>query len=291
MKNNIRSFFARQWPFFWGAPAYIWQILFFYLPIICMVYVSFLYSPDGIEKAHYSLAHYVSFFRIPYLFSIARSFLLAFVTSISCLILGYPIAYFLSFLAGKTKNFFLFLFILPFWTNFLLHIYAWFFVLERGGFLNSFLLWSGIITQPLVFLNSTFAVILVMIYCYLPFMTLPIYSVLEKFDKRLIEASQDLGATPWQTFTHVMLPLLMPGIASGFFLVFVPAFGDFAIPTLLGGDRYMYVGTIITHYIMGTHTMSKGAAFTVSASFILIGIAFLCSSLMKKNNVKRKKDV
>ena len=287
MKKNIKSFFSGQTAFFWAVPAYIWQILFFYLPILFMIYVSFLYSPDGTQEAYYSLAHYRSFFKYAYFLSILRSFILATITSISCLFLGYPIAYFLSFIAKKTKNIFLFLFILPFWTNFLLHIYAWFFVLERGGFLNSFLIKTGIISHPIAFLNSSFAVVLVMIYCYLPFMTLPIYSVLEKFDKRLIEASQDLGATSFQTFRYIVLPLVMPGIRSGLFLVFVPAFGDFVIPTLLGGDTSMYVGTIIAHYIMGIQTMARGAAFTVSISIILCGIImFYWFFLTRKNSVK-----
>ena len=140
MKKNIKLFFSGQLPFFWAIPAYVWQILFFYVPIFFMIYVSFLYSPDSTENTVYSLAHYRSFFQPAYFFSIIRSFFLATITSISCLFLGYPIAYFLSFIAKRTKNIFLFLFILPFWTNFLLHIYAWFFVLERGGFLNSFLM-------------------------------------------------------------------------------------------------------------------------------------------------------
>ena len=287
MKKSIQTFFADQAPFFWVIPAYMWQILFFYIPIFFMVYVSFLYIPDGGKTIYYSFAHYASFFKAAYFLSIVRSFFLASLTSILCLFLGYPLAYFLSFIVKKTKNIFLFLFILPFWTNFLLHIYAWFFVLERGGFLNSFLIKIGIITEPIAFLNSSFAVVLVMVYCYLPFMTLPIYSVLEKFDKRLIEASEDLGATSFQTFRYIVLPLVMPGIRSGLFLVFVPAFGDFAIPTLLGGDTYMYVGTIIAHYIMGIQTMSRGAAFTVSISIVLLCIVMFYSFFLKRRNTMR----
>jgi ABC-type spermidine/putrescine transport system permease subunit I len=277
MKKISPHLFGGKLPFFFAAPAFIWQVLFFYLPILFMLSTSF-----------YQIDSYSSFFQLHYAIIALRSFFLAAATCSLCLFLGYPIAYFLSFIAGRTKNFFLFLLIVPFWTNFLLHIYAWFFVLERGGFLNSFLTWLGLIQEPIQFLNSQFAILLVMVYCYLPFMALPLYSVLEKFDRRLIEASYDLGATAWQTFIRITLPLITPGIKSGLFLVFVPAFGDFVIPALLGGDRSMYIGSVIVHYVLGTHTLVRGVAFTVTVSLLLALIVFASSIISNFLTIRKK---
>jgi spermidine/putrescine transport system permease protein len=127
-----------------------------------------------------------------------------------------------------------------------------------------------LIKTPLHLLNTPFAVYLVMIYCYLPFMTLPIYTVLEKFDIRLIEASLDLGATRFMTFLRVILPLTLPGISTGFFLVFIPSFGEFVIPALMGGSRYFFVGSLISHYFLIVRDLSVGAAFTSLSSIILL---------------------
>lgn len=203
---------------------------------------------------------------------------MAITNSFLCFLVGYPVAHFVSFSAGKFKNFCLFLLILPFWTNFLLHLYAWFFVLERSGFLNNILLSLGLITHPLHLLNSIWTVVAIMLYCYLPFMVLPIYSALERFDRNLLEASADLGATPWQTWRRIVFPLSFTGIQSGFFLVFIPSFGEFVIPGLLGGEKYLFVGTVISQYILGNRTLSLGAAFTVlscASVLLFIGLIYI----------------
>ena len=204
---------------------------------------------------------------------ILSSFILALGNAILCLLIAYPLAYFLAFTGKRYKNIFLFLLIVPFWTNFLLHVYAWFFVLEREGFINNLLRGLGLINEPLILLNTPFAIMIMMVYYYLPFMVMPLYSSLEKMDSRLIEASLDLGATWGQTLRRVMLPLTKRGLIAGFFLVYIPSFGEFAIPELMGGDRLMFVGTVVSNYILGDETGSLGAAFTVVASILLLASA------------------
>ncbi len=280
MSESLKGFFNRNIAFFFGVPVFIWQALFFLLPLFFIIILSVLTVNDG----HYSLtfSRFTTFFSFVYARIILRSLSLAFFNAVLCLIISYPVAYFLAFKAKKLKNLFLFLLIVPFWTNFLLHIYAWFYVLERGGFVNSLLLSLGIIHQPLHILNTMVAVVIMMVYYYLPFMVLPLYAVLERFDQKLIEASLDLGAKWSQTFYKIIVPLTMPGIISGFFLVFVPSFAEFAIPELMGGDKKMFVGTVISYDVLGGPTISQGAAFTFFSSLILMIFAMLFYSALKK---------
>lgn len=258
-----------QFPFFVGSPALVWQLLFFYVPLAFILVTSF--------SAYYN---FFPFLKGLYFSVIFRSLGLALSTALLCLLIAYPLAYFIAFKGKRYAYLWLFFLIVPFWTNFLLHIFAWFFVLERQGFLNNILLYSGIITEPVHFLNSMFAVYLMMVYYYLPFMVLPIYSMLEKFDVRLIEASLDLGATWSQTVRHVILPVSLPGVLLGIFLVFVPAFGEFAIPELMGGDKVMFVGSVISHYILDAQTTSAGAAFTIISGGFLMVAAFLVRTMI-----------
>ena len=202
--------------------------------------------------------------------------------AVICLAVGYPLAYFIAFAGQKFKSILLFLLIVPFWTNFLLHVYAWFFVLEKEGFLNNLLRGLGLIQEPIHFLNTMFATMIMMVYYYLPFMVLPLYSALERFDYRLIEASLDLGASSMQTFRRILLPLTLRGVRAGFFLVFIPSFGEFAIPELMGGDKRMFVGSVVSHYILGEETGSLGAAFTVVSCLILLISAIILYWLIGK---------
>jgi len=260
-KNVLKKIGDEAMPFALGIPAFLWQILFFYIPLLLVFILSF---------PTFSWEYFTPFFASEYVSVIVRTVLIALSTAFFCLCIAYPIVYLIVFKGGRFKHMFFLFLLLPFLTTFLLHIYAWMFVLERGGVINVLLQSVGLISEPLHLLNSSFAVIFVMVYCYLPFMILPLYSSLEKFDKRFFEASYDLGATWWQTLWRVLIPLSFPGIRSGFFLVLVPAFGEFAIPELVGGDKKMFVGSIITHYTMGAQTASLGAAFTLLTAFILL---------------------
>ena len=154
-------------------------------------------------------------------------------------------------------------------------MYAWFFVLDQGGIINSFLLLLGLIEKPLVLLNTRFAIIVVMVYCYLPFMVLPIYSSLARFNRNLLEASRDLGATDFETWYHIVLPLSLSGVISGFALVVIPSFGEFAIPGLMGGEKFIFVGSVISQYALGAQTMAFGTAFTVMSFCALLLFMFI----------------
>jgi spermidine/putrescine transport system permease protein len=266
---------STELPFSIGAPAMIWQVLFFYFPLAILAISSLLQFSELDVFEGFTFQKIAFFLRPLYLKVILFSFMLALGNAILCLLIAYPLAYFLAFIGKRYKTFFLFFLIVPFWTNFLLHIYAWFFVLEKEGFLNNLLRGIGLISEPLQLLNTPFAIMVMMVYYYLPFMVMPLYSSLEKMDTRLIEASLDLGASWGQTLRRLILPLSKRGLKAGFFLVYIPSFGEFAIPELMGGDKLMFVGTVISNYILGDETGSLGAAFTLVASVLLLLSALL----------------
>jgi len=161
--------------------------------------------------------------------------------------------------------------IIPFWTNFILNIYAWFFILEKNGLLNQFLLYLGIIDRPIHFLYNPFSTLILMVYYYLPFVALPLFSALERFDLTLYEVSLTLGAGKYKTLSRIVFPMIEKAIIVGFFLVFVPAFGEFLVPEFMGGDKIYYVGNVISLYLLGGATAGVGIAFaTFSIAFLLI---------------------
>lgn len=260
----------RHTPFSFGVPALLWQVLFFLLPLLLLVLSSIIVVSETGEIIGVTLDYLTFFLRPLYLKVIGSSFFLAITTTLLCFCIAYPLAYFIAFTVKRFNNLFLILIILPFWTNFLLHVYAWFFVLDKDGFLNNLLQAVGLMQQPVSHLNTPFAISIMMVYYYLPFMLFPLYSSLERLDIRLIEASRNLGATWLQTFKRVMLPLTKRGLKAGFFLVYIPAFAEFAIPELMGGDKTMFVGTVIADYILGEETGSLGAAFTLVALTLML---------------------
>jgi ABC-type spermidine/putrescine transport system permease subunit I len=266
---KLKKIITQELPFLYVLPAILWQTLFLCVPLCIMVYTSFTYLGTP------TLEFYKTFTHTPYLRIIARSLLFAVGNAFVCLVCVYPVTYFLAVYVTRWKNLLLFLLALPFWTNILVQIYAWFFLLERNGLINAFLLKVGIISEPLTLANNQWAVFLVMIYCYIPFMVLPIYSALEKLNLQLLEASADLGATPWQTFRKITWPLSLPGIKTGLLLVLVPSFGEFIIPELIGGSKYMMVGSLISYYFLSVRNNGLGAAFTVCSGIILLLVALL----------------
>lgn len=281
---------SSQLPFAIGAPAMIWQVLFFYFPLAIIAASSILSFTESGTFEGLTFSKILFFLNSLYLKVIGSSFVLGLSNAILCLLIAYPLAYFLAFSCKKYKNFFLFLLIVPFWTNFLLHVYAWFFVLEKQGFLNNLLTTLGLVHNPDSLLNTPFAIMIMMVYYYLPFMVIPLYSALERLDVRIIEASYDLGASWRQTFLQVILPLTKRGLTAGFFLVYIPSFGEFAIPELMGGDRYMFVGSVVASYVLGDETGSLGAAFTVLSSICLLFSAIALYFLIDKL-IPGKKDV
>ncbi len=271
MKIQILSKKPRsELPFTFGVPALIWQGLFFYIPLCMIVVSTFMKVSETGSFQGFTFSHVAEFLNPTYLKVVLSSLLLALSNAILCFCLAYPLAYFIAFKGRKYKNFFLFFLIVPFWTNFLLHVYAWFYVLENHGFLNTILLKMHLLREPVNFLNTIPAIMIMMVYYYLPFMVLPIYTSLERFNFNLIEASYDLGGNFTTTFRRVLIPMTRQGIRAGFFLVFIPSFGEFAIPELMGGDKTIFVGTVVSQYILGEGTGSLGAAFTLVSALILI---------------------
>lgn len=271
-----------EFPFAVGIPAFLWQGLFFYLPLAFLLISSFLQTDPFDRVEGMTLSHIKMFLTPTYFGVILSSLSLALTNAILCLCIAYPLAYFLAFIGKKYKNFLLFILIVPFWTNFLLHVYAWYYVLEKHGMVNTFLLKIGLISSPLPILNSPTAILIMMVYYYLPFMVLPIYSALERFNYSLIEASLDLGGSFFTTFRKILIPLSSRGMIAGFFLVFIPSFGEFAIPDLMGGDKKMFVGTVVSQYILGEGTGSLGAAFTLVSGACLVLASGMLYVLLSK---------
>lgn len=269
MKKQFKELFIDQFSFFMAAPALVWEILFCLVPLGIIAVMSLLPS-----ERYLNLYYYARIFNIPHFKIISFSLSLSITTTLLCLLIGYPVAYWLSQkMPAGWRNLFLFLLIVPFWTNLLVLVYSWIFILEKNGIINSLLINLGIVSEPFSILNSRFAIILGTFYCYLPFMILPIYSALEKLDKTILEASADLGATALQTFFKIVVPFSWSGIRTGMLLVFVPVFGEYAIPLLLGGDKYMFVGNAIAHYVFTVLDLSIASAFTIVAGLCLfIGI-------------------
>jgi putrescine transport system permease protein len=241
-----------------GVP-FLWLALFFLLPLLIVVKISLADSVVGIPpytplvtrdvtglKLHATLANFVllasdDLYLRAYLGSLANAAL----ATVLCLLLGYPIAYAIARARGAQRQLLLFLVMLPFWTSFLIRVYAWIAILQPNGLLNEFLIGIGLISAPLPLLNNQFSVELGLVYSYLPFMILPLYGSLSTLDESLLEAAADLGARPFRVFLGVVLPLTLPGIAAGSLLVFIPAIGEFVIPDLLGGPDTLMIGKVL----------------------------------------------
>lgn len=280
--KTVQAAFIHDYPFFLSLPAFVWVLLFFYLPLGAIIVWSLVVRDPQTDAASLSLANYGTFFATPFLTIIKRSLFLALGTAASCLLFAYPTAYFLARKVKRGKGFLLFFLMLPFGVNILVQAYAWFFVLGRSGLINDTLLSLGIIKEPFNMLYTPGAVYIGMVYCYLPFMIMPIYAVLEKLDQQFIEASLDLGASWLKTMWRVVFPLSIPGISTGFLLVFIPVFGELVIPSLLGGDKQMYVGPLISFYYLTTRNLVVGSAFTCFSGIIVITVAWLIYWWLKR---------
>jgi spermidine/putrescine transport system permease protein len=244
-----------------------WLGLFFLLPLFLMFFYSFAQKgPYGGIVYHFSLENYRRFFDPLYVTILIRSFKLALLTTILCLITGYPIAYRIAFASKKWKNILLFLIILPFWTSFLIRTYAWILLLRDTGLINNLLLALRLIEEPLKLLYTEGAVLIGMVYGFLPFMVLPLYASIEKLDKTLLEAAEDLGATPLWRFVKVTLPLTLPGVIAGSILVFIPSVAAFVTPDLLGGAKTIMMGSLIQNQFGPARDWPFGSAI----SFILM---------------------
>ena len=228
-----------------GLP-FVWLGVFCLLPLLIVAAISFAESADAIPpfRLTWTLANYCTLAQ-GCLRVYASSLGLAGLATVLCLLVGYPVAFAIARAPGVWRQLLLFLVMLPFWTSFLIRVYAWIAILQPSGLVNRLLLASGLIETPLPLLYNGFSVTLGLVYSYLPFMILPLYGSLSRLDESLVEAAADLGARPRRVFRDVILPLSLPGIAAGCLLVFIPAVGEFVIPDLLGGPGTLMVGKML----------------------------------------------
>ncbi|MBN1758697.1 MAG: ABC transporter permease [Chitinispirillaceae bacterium] len=262
MKKNIGPLYV--------APLAIWLLLFFLVPLSIIALYSFM--SKGIYGGvvyRPSVNGYLALFNPTFLSVAIATLLIALFSSVLMVLMALPAAYFIA--RSKRKNIWLFLVIIPFWTNFLIRIYAWIAILGNNGFLNSLLIGCGITNGHVQFLYNKYAVILVTVYTYLPFAILPLYSTIEKFDFSLFEAARDLGATKWQSILRVLLPSIRGGIATAFLFTFIPAFGSYAIPQILGGRDSLMLGNIIAREL----TVTRNWPLASSISMVLTVITTL----------------
>ena len=259
-----------------GVP-FLWLALFFLLPLLIVVKISLAQSTIGIppytpllvdhgggRELHATLANFAlitndDLYLRAYLGSLGNA---AMATAL-CLLIGYPVAYAIARSQGVRRHLLLFLVMLPFWTSFLIRVYAWIAILEPNGLLNRSLIALGLTAAPLPLLNNQFSVELGLVYSYLPFMILPLYGSLSRLDPSLIEAAADLGSRPLRTFRTVTLPLTLPGIAAGSLLVLIPALGEFVIPDLLGGPDTLMIGKVLWDEFFNNRDWPVAAAVAV----------------------------
>lgn len=256
-------------------PYLIWTGIFVLIPLVLIVYFSFrTVTPEGVT---FTLESYKRFFDPLYMEVLIRSIKLAVITTVVCLLLGYPLAMILNSKDISNKGIILLLIILPMWMNSLMRTYAWMILLENKGILNSILEWLGLPTKQFLYGNN--AIIFGMIYNFFPFMILPIYNSLSKIDNSLIEASHDLGANNVKTFRKVILPLSMPGVITGIIMVFMPSLTTFVITRLLGGGQVTLIGNMIEEQFTRTNDWAFGSAL----SMILMIIILITIGIIGKN--------
>lgn len=256
------------------AGSLVWLVGFFLLPLLYLLAVSFAErSPYGTVQWIFDLGNYARAFQPLYLEIYWRSFWIALLTTGLCALLGYPVAYAIALRAPpRWKSVLLMLVVIPFWTSFLIRTYAWMVILRTEGVINTALRDLHLLHQPLRLLYTPLAVVAGLVYGELPFMVLPLYAVLQKIDRSLLEAAQDLGASRWRTFLKVTLPLSSPGLAAGALLVFISSVGAFITPDLLGGARTMMVGNLIQNQFALVRDQPFGSAVAFLLTFVVLGL-------------------
>ncbi len=254
------------------APAAFWLGIFFVIPLLFILAYSFGTSGvyGGITLG-FNPGNYLKVFDPLYLKIVGRTLLIATLNTLLCLALGYPLAYFIAFKGRKYRNVLILMVMIPFWTSLLVRAYAWVVILGGNGLANKALQFLHLTDKPLNLIFTPQAVTMGLVYSYLPFMILPLYAALERFDTRLKEAAQDLGASRWHTFWRVTFPISMPGVIAGSILVFIPSAGEFVIPDLLGGSRTVMVGNLIQQQFLNARDWAFGSALSIILAVLLIG--------------------
>ncbi|MFM2051928.1 MAG: hypothetical protein RL682_2419 [Pseudomonadota bacterium] len=276
-----------------GVP-FGWLLFFFFLPFLILLYISFVdmgesispFKPiwdatTGLLKLKYE--NYWSIFRSTetgalfqtiYIDAYLRSIWYALCTAFLCLGLGYPFAYFIARSSPSARPALLMMVMLPFWTSFLLRVYAWKGILADQGVINQILMWMGMTDEPIQMLYTNVSMLVGMTYVYLPFMVLPLYANLVKMDLRLLEAAYDLGSSPFRAFWLITVPLSRAGIVAGFMLVFIPAVGEFVIPSLLGGPENIMIGRVVWDEMFTSNNWPRASALAVvMIAFIVVPLA------------------
>lgn len=284
------------------VPPYLWLLLLFLLPFLLVVKISFSdmqfgippYSPifsfedEAVQLALHLRGYILLFTDNLYVATYISSVKMAAVTTVWCILLGYPIAYCIARANPRYRSLLLLGVILPFWTSLLLRVYAWIGILRNEGLLNQALQWLGITSAPIEIYRTDLAVYIGLVYTYLPFFILPLYAHLSRMDVRLLEAAYDLGARPWRAFLSVTLPLSRAGVVAGAMLVFIPTVGEFVIPELLGGANTLMIGRLMwTEFFSNTDWPMAAAVTCVMVLLLLIPLALFQYSQVKQFEGRR----
>ncbi len=267
-------------------PYVFFASIFILVPMLLIVFYAFTVSTNEVTTFSFTLDNFLKFIDPVFIKVLLKSLQVAIVTTIICLIIGYPVAYVIANIAPKQGVFLILLLTFPMWINMLVRTYAWMGILSNDGLINSFLGLFGI--GPLDMMYTDFAVMLGMVYNSLPFMILQIYNSLNKMDRAVINASYDLGANRFKTFTKVIFPLSLPGVISGITLVFLPSVSSFIIPKLLGGGQYMLIGNLIENQFIGVGEWNFGSAISLIMALIIMGSMYLTKKFDKSDNTSVK---
>ena len=266
------------------AGPFVWLLLFFLVPFLLVVKISFAdlqlgippYTElttikDGVIHVALDLSHYAFLLTDSlYFATYVNSVVVAAISTVLCLLLGYPMAYYIARSNPATRNILMMAVMLPFWTSFLIRVYAWIGILKNNGLLNNFLMSIGLIHTPVELYHTNTAVYIGMVYSYLPFLVMPLYAHLVKMDLTLLEAAYDLGAKPWRAFVEITLPLSKYGIIAGCLLVFIPAVGEYVIPELLGGANTLMIGRVMWNEFFDNADWPMASAVTCAMVLLLL---------------------
>ena len=269
------------------AVPFLWLLVFFLAPFLIVLKISFSETQIAMPpyqpllewagerlsdlRLNVNPGNFLYLFEDSlYLLAFVNSLQVAAVSTMAALLIGYPLAYAIARADARWRGILLMLVILPFWTSFLLRVYAWIGILKNNGLLNNLLIWLGVIDRPIVMLQTDFATYLGIVYCYLPFMVMPLYANLEKMDLTLLEAAEDLGCRPLRAFASITLPLSLPGIVAGCMLVFIPAVGEYVIPALLGPADSLMIGKVLWTEFFNNRDWPVASAVAIALLLILV---------------------
>ncbi|HDR4454755.1 TPA: spermidine/putrescine ABC transporter permease PotB [Bacillus cereus] len=270
-----------------ALPTVAWLLIFFLIPLVFVLGFAFMQrGAYGTVEMQFTLENISRVFDPLYLGTLWETVKIAVITTVICLLIGYPFAYTITIVDRKYRSILLLLATIPFWINFLVRSYAWIVILRSQGLVNTLLLKLGIISEPLNLLYNTPSVILGMVYSLLPFMILPVYAAIEQLDKRKLEAAYDLGATPIKAFWNITVPMTMSGIATGSILVFVSSIGMFVVSDVMGGSKVALIGNVIQNQFLGARDWPFGSALSIIVvlfSVLLIYLYYRVTKVYKYN--------